>query len=147
MELLLRADVPELGRRGELVKVATGYARNYLIPRGLAVRVDSTNLKQLEEERRRLAVLEQRRLADIHTVADSLSKISLTIPAKATDEGHLFGSVTAAEVSAALRAEGFDVEDAMVQLETHIKELGMFEVAVRLDEAVSATVKVWVVAE
>lgn len=147
MEILLRNDVPKLGRRGEIVKVATGYARNFLFPRGLAVQVNPANVKQIDQEKRRIAILDQRKLDDLKIVAGRLSNVSVTIQAKATEEGHLFGSVTEVEIAQALNTEGFAVEPAMVHMDSHLKELGMFEAKVVLIEGVNATVKVWVVAQ
>ena len=147
MEILLRSDVPKLGRRGEVVKVATGYARNFLFPQGLAVQVNPANVKQVDQEKRRIAILDQRRIEDLKIVAGRLSNVSVTIQAKATEEGHLFGSVTEVEIAQALKTEGFTVDPAMVHMESHLKELGMFEAKIVLFEGVDATVKVWVVAE
>ena len=147
MEILLRNDVPKLGRRGEIVKVATGYARNFLFPRGLAVQVNPANVKQVDQEKRRIAVLDQRKLDDLKVVAGRLSNVSVTIQAKATEEGHLFGSVTEVEIAQALNTEGFAVDPAMVHMDSHLKELGMFEAKIVLIEGVDATVKVWVVAQ
>jgi large subunit ribosomal protein L9 len=147
MEILLREDVPKLGRRGEIVKVAEGYARNYLFPQNLAVKVSVANVKQVQEEKKRIAVLEQRKLDDLKAEAQRLSSVSVTIQAKANEEGHLFGSVTEVEIAAAVKGEGYAVEPSMVRMESHLKELGMFEVKIVLHEGVDATVKVWVVAE
>ncbi len=147
MEILLRDDVPKLGRRGEIVKVTTGYARNFLFPKGLAVKVNPENVKQIEEEKKRIAVLERRRLDELKVVAEKMSSVSVTIQSKANEEGHLFGSVTEKEIAEVLKTEGFTVDESMVRMEAHLKELGMFEVKVVLGETVDATVKVWVVAE
>jgi len=147
MEILLRDDVPKLGRRGQIVKVATGYARNYLFPNGLAVKVNPANLKQVESEKLRIAAIERRRLEDLKVVAGRLSNVSVTIQAKANEEGNLFGSVTEVEIAQALKTEGYEIEPSMVQMESHLKQLGMFEAKVVLGEGVGATVKVWVVAE
>jgi large subunit ribosomal protein L9 len=147
MEILLRDDVPKLGRRGDLVKVTTGYARNFLFPKGLAVKVSAENIKQVEEEKKRIAVLNARRVEDLKVVAGRLSNVSVTIQAKANEEGHLFGSVQETDIAEAIKTEGFEVDKSMLRMETHLKELGMFEVKVVLGEGVEATVKVWVVAE
>lgn len=147
MEILLREDVPKLGRRGDIVKVAAGYARNFLFPQRLAVQVNPENVKQVDEEKKRIAVLERRKLDDLKKVAGRLANVSVTIQAKATEEGHLFGSVTEVEIAEALKTEGFTVEPSTVHMESHIKELGMFEARVVLGEGVDAVVKVWVVAE
>ena len=147
MQLLLKQDVRDLGKRGDVVEVATGYGRNFLIPRGIAVVVNPENVRQLAEERRRLEAVEARRRASLAEIAQTLAKASVTIQARANEEGHLFGSVGAPEIVTALREEGFEVEPAMVVLEKPIKELGVFEVEMRLDPEVSSAVKVWVVGE
>lgn len=145
MRLLLKQDVRDLGKRGEMVDVATGYGRNYLLPRDMAVAVSPTNVRQIEEERKRLHVMEEKRRASMAEVTEVLGKLSVTIQARANEEGHLFGSVGPAEVAAAICEEDFDVRPAMIILEKPIKELGVFEVEVRPDPDVSALVKVWVV--
>lgn len=147
MELLLRDDIPKLGRRGDVVSVAAGYARNYLIPQGLAVTVNPENLRLIEVEKRRIAILERSRLDDLRAVAEQLSAVSVTIQSKATEEGHLFGSVTEVNVADALKVEGFEITPQMVRMESHLKELGMFEVNVVFYEDIASTVKVWVVAQ
>ena len=147
MEILLRVDIAKLGRRGEIVNVSTGYGRNYLIPQGLAVKVDPGNVAQIDQEKRHIAVQDQRRVDDLKAVADRLAAVSITIQANVNEEGHLFGSVTEAHIVEALKPEGFEIAESMVRMETHLKELGMFEVPVVLDEGVEAKVKVWVVAE
>ena len=147
MQLLLRQDVKDLGQRGDVVEVAVGYGRNFLIPRGLAVEVNPANVQQLEAERKRLTAMEEKRRASLREVVDGLAKVSVTIQARANEEGHLFGSVGAAEVAAALAEENFEVSPTDIALEKPIKELGVFEVDIRLDPEVTATVKVWVVGE
>jgi len=147
MQLLLRQDVKNLGKRGEVVNVATGYGRNYLLPRGIAVTVNPANVRALEAERKRLEAVEAQRRASLAEVAAAVSKVSVTLQARANEEGHLFGSVGAGEIVAALKEENFDIEPGMIVLEKTIKELGVFEVLIQLDPEISATVKVWVVGE
>lgn len=147
MQLMLRQNVKDLGKRGDVVKVATGYGRNYLVPRGMAVPVNPENVRLVEEEQKRIQVVEDRRLASLGEIAEALGKASVTIQARANEEGHLFGSVGENEIVTALAEEKFDVEPRMIVLEKHIKELGVFEVEIRLDPVVSAKVKVWVVGE
>lgn len=145
MDILLKTDVEKLGERGEVVNVATGYARNYLIPKGLAVKVDRANAHQLGVERGRLARQEAREAADRRALAERVSAISLTISASATEAGHLYGSVGLEEIVAALAQEGVSVDPAGVRLEKPIKELGVYEVALQVAEDVEASVRVWVV--
>ena len=145
MDILLKTDVEKLGERGEVVNVATGYARNYLIPKGLAVKVDRANAHQLGVERGRLARQEAHEAADRRALAERVSAISLTISASATEAGHLYGSVGLEEIVAALAKEGVSVDPAGVRLEKPIKELGVYEVTLQVAEDVEATVRVWVV--
>jgi len=145
MEVLLKTDVDKLGQRGEVITVAAGFARNYLIPKGLAVKVDKDNAHQLEVERRRLARQEEREAAKRRAEAERISAISLTITASATEAGHLYGSVGPEEIVAALTQEGVSIEPADVTLEEPIKELGVYEVQVRVSEDVEASIRVWVV--
>jgi large subunit ribosomal protein L9 len=147
MQVLLKKDVRDLGKRGEVVEVAVGYGRNYLLPQGIAIEVDRENQKQIEEERKRMAATEARRKATLKEQAEALSKVSITISAKANEEQHLFGSIGPAEIVAALKEEGFDVPPTAVVLDKVIKELGVTEVNVKLDPEVQCVVKVWVVGE
>jgi len=148
MQLLLRQDVRDLGKRGEVVRVADGYGRNYLLPRGMAVEVNPANVRQLERERKELEATEAKRRASLEEFAGTLGKVSVTIQARANEEGHLFGSVGAAEIAAAVKEEeNIDVGPEKIVLEKPIKELGVFEVTVHLDPTVSCTLKVWVVGE
>jgi len=145
MDVLLKSDVEKLGQRGQVVAVATGYARNYLIPKGLAVKVDKANAQQLAMEKWRLERQEAREVAQKQALADRVNAISLTISASATEAGHLYGSVGPEEVAAALAQEGVDIDPVDVNLETPIKELGVYQVPVRVIEDIEASVRVWVV--
>lgn len=147
MDILLKTDVSKLGGRGEVVRVADGYARNYLIPKGLAVEVDKADTRQMEVERRRLARQMAREETARQALAEQVSAISLTVTASATEAGHLYGSVGPEEIAASLAQEGVDIKPAAVLLEKPIKELGVYEVAVQVAEDVQASVRVWVVGE
>lgn len=145
MELLLKQNVQHLGRIGEVVKVKTGYARNYLLPRGLAVMVTKSNVAEIERARAQALVEEQNRVTGLKEMAGKLAEASVTIEGKANAEGHLFGSVTAVHIAAALRDKGMAIDDKQIRLEQPLKEIGVFEVPVHLHAEVEATVKVWVV--
>ena len=147
MQLLLKQDVRRLGRRGEVVNVTPGYGRNYLVPQGLAVEVNPTNVEQIEGERRRMKAVEDKLHADMVQKAEGIKKLSLTITARANEEGHLFGSVGVDDILVVLKEEGFDVAPVAIQLEKPIKELGVIDVPFRLHPDVAGTVKVWVVGE
>lgn len=141
MEVLLRESVVKLGKRGDVVKVAHGYARNYLLPKRMAVAVTAGNKKQLEGEKRNY----ERKLMQAQDVAEEaknkLDQLVLEIPKRASDNGHLFGSVTRAEISGLLQEKGFDVDRRKMEAE-HIKELGEYPIKVRLHHEVYAEFKV-----
>lgn len=147
MEVILREDVPKLGHRGDLVTVKEGYARNYLLPRKLAMAATPGNRKQLEMMKAATA----RRLANEKGAAESLAaqlaELTLTLSAKAGEADQLFGSVTSMAIAEALAARGFQVDRRRVELDHPIKTLGEYEVPVRLHPEVTATVKVIVVPE
>ncbi len=147
MEVILREDVPKLGHRGDLVNVKDGYARNYLLPRKLAMAATPGNRKQLEMMKAATA----RRLANEKGAAESfaaqLAELTLTIPAKAGEADQLFGSVTSMAVAEALAARGFQVDRRRVELDHPIKTLGEYEVPIRLHPEVTATVKLQVTRE
>lgn len=145
MELLLKQNVDALGRIGDVVKVKSGYARNYLLPRGLAVAVTKSNLADIERARAMALAEEQQRLVGLKEVATKLGEASVTIEGRANAEGHLFGSVTTMQIAAALRDKGIHVDDKQVRLDQPLKEIGVYDVAIHLHATVEATVKVWVV--
>lgn len=145
MELLLKQTIEHLGRVGEVVKVKPGYARNYLLPRGLAVPVTKANVAEIDRARQRALQEEQQRIAGMKDVAQKLGETSVTIEGRANEEGHLFGSVNAAQIAAALRQKGFTIEEKQIRLEQPLKEIGVFDVALHLHQGVDATIKVWVV--
>ena len=144
-EVLLVHDVENLGKRGEIVKVKPGYARNYLLPHGLATVATEENKQMVERHREKLAALEASRLRDLAKIADAVSKYSATIEANATTDNALYGSVGAKDISDALKAGGHNVEAEHVRLEGPIKELGMYTVKLKFHEKVQTEVKVWVV--
>ena len=145
MEVLLKRSIEHLGRIGDVVTVQAGYARNYLLPLGHAVLVTKANVAQLEKQKVQALAEEASRVSDIKATAEKMAATSVTIEGRANDEGHLFGSVNAAQVAAALRERGFSVDEKAVRLEAPLKEIGVFDVVVHLHPEVDANVKVWVV--
>lgn len=145
MELLLKKSIENLGRIGDVVSVRPGYARNYLLPYGYAVPVTKANLAQIEKVRARALAEEKARVESLKEYAQKLDQASVTIEGRANEEGHLFGSVTAAQIADALREKGFEVDAKAVRLDNPLKEIGVFDVPVHLHQDVDATVKVWVV--
>ncbi|MFN5623837.1 MAG: 50S ribosomal protein L9 [Planctomyces sp.] len=145
VEVLLVHDVENLGKRGDIVKVKPGYARNYLLPQGKATVATQHNKRMVEKHREKLAALEVSRIKQLQKVADAVSKYRATIEAHATADNHLYGSVVARDISEALKAAGHAVEAEHVRLEGPIKELGMYTVKLKFHEKVQSEVKVWVV--
>jgi large subunit ribosomal protein L9 len=147
MEVILREDVPHLGHIGDVVKVKPGFARNYLLPRGLAVVADKRNLSRLEHERRVAGEKRERVLGAAKTLAEKLSAVRLVVKARAGEEGKLFGSVTNIDVERGLAEQGFEVERRRIRVDEPIKSLGEHHVTVHLDVGVDAAITVVVEAE
>jgi len=147
MKLLLCEDVDKLGYLGDIVEVKEGYARNFLLPQGLAKQPSETNIRGLADEKSRRA--KERRLARerLEKAAAAVEGAEAVIAAKANEQGHLFGSVTEKEIAANLRAQGFEVKDEMVQLPEHIKTVGTHSVTLRLAPDLTPKVSVVVVAQ
>jgi large subunit ribosomal protein L9 len=147
MEVILREDVTGLGSVGDIVKVKAGFARNYLLPRGLAVVADKRNVRVLEHQKRLVADKRERDRKQARSFAERLSNLRLAIKARAGDEGKLFGSVTNLDIEKALAAQGFSVERRHIRLEEPIKSIGEHVVPVHLAAGVDARVTVVVEAE
>lgn len=145
MELLLKQNIEHLGRTGDVVKVRPGYARNYLLPRGMAVAVTKSNVAEIERARAQALLEEQQHVQSLKDLATKLAEASVTIEGRANSEGHLFGSVGPAQIAAALRDKGLPVNEKQVRMEHPLKEIGVFDVTLHLHATVDATVKVWVV--
>jgi large subunit ribosomal protein L9 len=148
MEVILRQHVDNLGRRGEIVKVADGYARNYLLPRKLALLATEGNKKQVERERAKLDAVEAEEQKVAAAMGDRLAGIeSIDIRRKVGETEALYGSVTTADIAEALHAKGYDIDRRKLQLLEPIKKLGEYEIPIKLHRDVVARIKVHVVAE
>lgn len=147
MQVILTENMPSLGRIGDIVKVKPGYARNYLLPKGLALEASGKNVRELEHHKRILAQKREKYLLEMRSVAEKLNGVKLVFHRKVVEEDKLYGSVNAADILKALEDKGFDLDRKAVTLEQPIKKLGEFPVAVRLEAGLSATVKVCVEAE
>ena len=147
MEVILREHVDNLGRRGDLVKVADGYARNYLLPRKLALLATDGNKKVIEREKVKFDVKEAEEQKVAQAVADRLATVEIEIARKVGETDALFGSVTNADIADALAAKGFDIDRRKIQLHEPIKKIGEVEVPVKLHRDVVVKLKVKVVAE
>jgi len=147
MQVLLRKSVERLGDIGDVVEVKPGYARNFLLARGFAVTLSAGNIRRVEIEKKRAEEARVRREQELTDLAERLQAASVTVTAKANEEGHLFGSISAARIAELLQAEGYAVEEKMIALSEPIKELGVVEVPIHIAPEVTSSCKVWVVAE
>jgi large subunit ribosomal protein L9 len=147
MEVILREHVDNLGRRGDLVKVADGYARNYLLPRKMALLATEGNKKVIEREKEKFDTQEAEEQKVAQAVADRLANVEVEIARKVGETDALFGSVTNADVAESLAAKGFDIDRRKVQLHDPIKKLGEYTVPIKLHRDVVVTMKLKVVAE
>lgn len=146
MEVILRNAIENVGKPGDIVKVSNGYARNYLLPRGLAYEATAGNRKRIATERARLEAAENERRDAAQTVADRLEQVSLTFSARVGEEEKLFGSVTAADIAQQLHTQGFpEIEKRQIDLHEPIKALGVYRVPIRLHAEVKPEIKVWVI--
>jgi len=144
MEVILKEDVPKLGHRGEVVKVAEGYGRNYLLPRKLAIEATAANravIEQMKQSAIRKSAVEK---ADAEGLARQLDGTTLSFQRKAGEKDHLFGSVTSSDIAEALEHKGFNIDRRKIQLNESLKSLGEFEVPVRLHREVVSKIKVTV---
>lgn len=147
MKVILKEDIPKLGRMGETVQVAPGYGRNYLIPQGKAIRATSKNLKALEHERMLIQRKADLARKEAEGVAGKISGLTLTLSRKVVDEDKLYGSVSVGDIFQALKEAGFEVERKLIRLDEPIKSLGEFQVSIKVHADVTAEITVQVVKE
>ncbi len=147
MEVILREDIEKLGSRGQVVKVAPGYARNFLLPRRLAVAASESNKKIVEQERQAHLRKEAKLQSDAADLAKLMANVEVTIAQKAGENDQLFGSVTSADIAVALEKQGYQIDRRKVHLDDPIKTLGDYKVSVRLHKEVSVEIPVHVVRE
>ncbi|MGH7670468.1 MAG: 50S ribosomal protein L9 [Gemmatimonadaceae bacterium] len=145
MDIILRQGVDNLGKPGDVVSVRAGYARNYLLPRGLAYEATPGNLKRIAQERTRLEAAESERRESARGIATTLEQVSLTFSARVGEEGKLFGSVTAADIHQQLEAQGLHIERRQIDLHEPIKALGVYKIPIRLHADVKPEIRVWVI--
>jgi large subunit ribosomal protein L9 len=147
MEVILREDVEKLGKAGSVANVRPGYARNYLIPKGLAAVSTPQNLKVLEAEKSKKSRQEEKEKSQAAELAEKLSSLSCTISVKAGVDDKLFGTVTSEHIAEALKASGVDVDKKKIVLDEPIKTLGVYNIDINLYPEITAKIKVWVVKE
>jgi large subunit ribosomal protein L9 len=147
MEVILKEDIDNLGKIGEIVRVRDGYARNYLLPRGLVLEANKKNLKTFEHHKKIVGDQKQKIVRQAQSVGDQLNGVSLVIPMKVGEEGKLFGSVTNMQIEKALKAKGLIVDRRKIHLNETIKVAGDYEVPVRLSADLTVSLKVSVVSD
>jgi len=147
MEVLLRKDIDRLGKRGEVVNVAAGYARNFLMPQKLATQATEENKRIIMVQRQAEERQRQEQIQQLAGLKGQIESTSCMVAAPASPEGHLFGSVGPAEIAKAFKADGLPIEPEMVKMENPIKEIGVFTVAVQVTGDLRATTRVWVTAQ
>ena len=147
MEVILKEDITNLGKIGEVIRVRDGYARNYLLPRGLVLEANKKNLKTFEHHKKIIGDQKQKIMREAQAVGDQLNGVSLVIPMKVGEEGKLFGSVTNIHIEKALKAKGLNVDRRKIQLAEPIKVAGEYDVPVRLSADLVVPLKVSVVSD
>ena len=145
MELILREDVQGLGIRGDVVSVKAGYARNYLLPKGLALLATETQKRVLEKESKLREIRDEKMRSNLSATAEKMTDLSTTIVVQAGEEDKLYGSVTAHDIAEAIVKQGFEIDQKQVVLDEPIKKLGIYTVPIRLHREIEVAVKVWVV--
>lgn len=144
MKVILKENIESLGHIGDIVKVAPGYARNYLVPKGFAIEATEKNAKALEHDKRQLAYKKNKALESARGLAAKLEGLAIELVHQAGEEGKLFGSVTNMEIAAFLTQKGFDIDRKKIVLAESIKQVGDFSVPVKIHPEISATLKVTV---
>ncbi|MCX5781428.1 MAG: 50S ribosomal protein L9 [Elusimicrobia bacterium] len=147
MKVILRSDIVNVGRQGEIKEISDGFARNYLIPKSLVMEADEKNLKIWEKEKIKLEKQRESLISEKKELAEKIEKISLTITVKVGENGKLFGAVTVSDIAEAFEEKGFKINKHDILLAESLKEVGAYTVNVRLHPEVTAQAKVWVVEE
>jgi len=147
MRLILRKDVQPLGKRGDVVKVAPGYGRNYLLPQGFAYEYSDANVQRVEKERKLVQIAQIKERQEAEGLARRIAAVSCTIVKKVGENDTLYGSVTSAEIAESLQKEGFSIDKRKIQLDDPIKALGIYTIPIRIHPEVPCELKVWVVKE
>ncbi|MDQ7054574.1 MAG: 50S ribosomal protein L9 [candidate division KSB1 bacterium] len=145
MKVILKQKYETLGDVAEIVNVKDGYARNFLIPKGIALEANKRNLKIIEQEKKRLQAIENRIRREAEQLAEKLSSVSVTAEVQVGEEDRVFGAVTSQDIAELLKNKGFDIDRRKILMEEPLKALGVYEVPIKLHPDVEAKIKVWVV--
>lgn len=147
VQIILREDVPNVGKSGQVVKVAAGYARNYLVPQQLAAPATRASISRIEHEKRAILERSAKVKKNVHAIAEKLAQTSVEISKRVGEGDRLFGSVTTTEVASALKDKGFDIDRRKIVVPQPIRALGVYDLHVKLGHEVTGTFKLWVVGE
>lgn len=145
MEVILKQDVDRIGKAGAVIKVKDGFARNFLLPNGLAVLLTPTNLKKVEDEKKKKLLLNEKAIKMAQELRDKLANLSLTIQVLTQETDKMYGSITSQDIYNSLKEEGFEIEKNSIVVDEPIKALGIYEIPIKLHPDVPAKVKIWVV--
>ncbi len=145
IEVLLAEDVDQVGSQGDIIRVKPGYARNYLLPNGLATIATEENKRMVSAHRRRIEQARSEQIATLRGLADRISQYNVTLEANANKDGQLYGSIVAADISRALISAGYNVEEDHIKLDGPLKQAGLYTVKIQLHPEVGTEMKVWVV--
>ncbi len=147
MKVILQKDIPSLGDAGDIKEVAEGFARNYLLPKKLVIVANESSKKAIDHQKKLIKIKKEKRKKTSEQLASSMSDVELTIPAQVGEEGKLFGSITSMDIAKQLKEKGFEIDKRKILLDAPIKQEGEFKVSIKLEEGLTATVKVIVVKE
>lgn len=147
MKVILKEDIKNLGKTGSVVNVSDGYARNFLVPKNLAVEANIKNIKALEHERRKIADSAKKVIRSNQEIAEKISSMTITLKAKAGEEDRLFGSITTMDIANAIKAQGLDIDRKKIALDEPIKRLGSYTVGIKIQYDINASLNVNVVSE
>lgn len=145
MKVILREDVEDVGQAGQTVEVKSGFGRNYLLPRNLAIQATRANLKAIDEISKHTAIRDKKRRKAAELVRDKIERLSLSVDVLVGEEDKMFGSVTSANIAELLESNGVTVDKRAIQLDEPIKTLGIYTIPVKIEKDVTANVKLWVV--
>ena len=144
-KVILLKDVDNLGKSGDVVSASEGYARNFLLPRGIGLAATDQNIKVAETNRKQKAEAMEKEKQEALKISDAISKVSCTIAMEAGKDDKLFGSVTSSDIQKALETEGINIDKKKIELNDHITQIGIFQIPIRLHQEITATLKLWVV--
>lgn len=145
MRIILLQDYEGLGKSGDQIEVKDGYARNFLFPKGIALKADKNSIKRFQEMARLKEMKQNRALKQSRELAEKLQALSLTVPVQVGEEDRVFGSVTSIEIAQQLKDKGYDIDKRQIILAEPIKALGIFDIPIKLHPEITATVKLWVI--